>query len=1403
MLSKSNIVIVPANPSSNNNSNNIHNVFIIDEEDDSHSSLELVDVEQLLAGFSEEISVMAEDDYNIVGRRRSSDYDTAAAAVADTTTQYHPCTRVSSERCSSLVMDYEGQNKDFFINTNEESNVFTWLRQCPYSRGGGGHPLFLEASDDPRPFSQTFLFSSSEDKDFTPILQGHSTRNAPDSEHNALSANSGPLIQDSLELHSPGWVESESTTATTQQQQQQQHERRNDTSLLAAGEFVTTVVFPGNDPDATATIINSERTTGNEYNVLQEEGGSSSSTNHSSRESNAISMCIDCHALFTIHVVIHGEFEESQQSASSAVVSEMDLLVKNRHQWFVLLQEIGQDGSDSVDGVFMQMEHRLNNIRCEHSSSRNEGCYIDNGSSHSDCHDATRRSTFTCRSIANLLIPYSRLLGGRDSHAHYDGTYKYPAISREAVVLTSLMRQHSNNDTTVAVDDGDKRRKEVVVVDQWLVNVDVSMARRHGLEDGSTSASNGAFVVGSKRKLRDPIYSVKLNDRVFIDDNIVESQNETSRYCEGDWCKIALACLVGLFGGGIVLAIIWKFVKSDSIEASRKGPDAHDNDVRLYSPMKGVRLFHDTASQYGEYISAAHSDDDTNLGGAVSNAFTRSSPQEVLPSFDDKQSTVNSDDGWNSESEIPNHSQDFTPPFDSDNVLPNVDSSNPHDPVIQLHSEEHCHAPSEGTVGNCTSSRDAMSPSHDNDSIGIDQNLALNIAEPSSTNKTATTMHLAGNGHGPSESVARSHASSRDLPSPSYDDNSPHRNHLEPNGVAVQLETCSPKLASDATVPTLSYNNTLSTEDQPHQDHVDVTNDRSELGHEANAANEVAKNNMEDDTLSMEELMDRAQAADSNIDVTNVESLLVLELEGAGYNAQDTTPLLHSNAFEVANDDSELGRETSGVDIDVRGTDAPASNITPPSEENFHQEQSNIANDKSGLHREVNEAIFSTNYSPREDESNEEQCYDTVDKNEGTETLQQMHFSNNESKHGGTTKAKESTANGIQIQDEGVCNKNQLGNGGETDEVINPSVENEKTEACIKTQAGKRNDLQSPPKIDRIVLREKLPYFPRFNPVAIESSLVQPFDTSQEDSNQDQDLQASPKCLLSHSVSSSAATSRIHNGKRKGPTSWCNSKRIVPSVARGDNSEILSSQCSVPTNQTHIGRRRRRQSAKATFARVSTSPCQLFQQQQRRISQDGKENESSHYSELYNSADEVTFDQDDNCSSDRDIFSPPGHTPLSTISPRHSRTHITQHGNFPSPTSTVNATVHDFKVPRRKSQTFEVRDRPFPISSGRNKRIGITSDKISVSNQSNSGNVDSGTTPDGYEHQSRQLSSNQPAGDDCPRYKSRSKKRRRSIEKKLLATKKKVTFHKPPSALVPLSRQMEKPAWQFSCKQMY
>lgn len=50
--------------------------------------------------------------------------------------------------------------------------------------------------------------------------------------------------------------------------------------------------------------------------------------------------------------------------------------------------------------------------------------------------------------------------------------------------------------------------------------------------------------------------------------------------------------------------------------------------------------------------------------------------------------------------------------------------------------------------------------------------------------------------------------------------------------------------------------------------------------------------------------------------------------------------------------------------------------------------------------------------------------------------------------------------------------------------------------------------------------------------------------------------------------------------------------------------------------------------------------------------------------------------------------------------------------------------------------------------------------------------------------------------EDHPRKKSRSKRKIRKIEKKLMATTKRHANHKPSSTLLPLSQMIEEPCWK-------
>ena len=109
-------------------------------------------------------------------------------------------------------------------------------------------------------------------------------------------------------------------------------------------------------------------------------------------------------------------------------------------------------------------------------------------------------------------------------------------MSREVVILASLVR-YLNARTTIF----DNRATRLCIVDQWLVNVAVPMGC--GIDGGgssSSSSSSSSSYDGGRRtvgkvKLRSLIYSVKLNDRVFI--NVIET---ASGHSGQDWDQIGV-----------------------------------------------------------------------------------------------------------------------------------------------------------------------------------------------------------------------------------------------------------------------------------------------------------------------------------------------------------------------------------------------------------------------------------------------------------------------------------------------------------------------------------------------------------------------------------------------------------------------------------------------------------------------------------------------------------------------------------------------------------------------------------------------------------------------------------------------------------------------------------------------
>ena len=285
---------------------------------------------------------------------------------------------------------------------------------------------------------------------------------------------------------------------------------------------------------------------------------------------------------------------------------------------------------------------------------------------------------------------------------------------------------------------------------------------------------------------------------------------------------------------------------------------------------------------------------------------------------------------------------------------------------------------------------------------------------------------------------------------------------------------------------------------------------------------------------------------------------------------------------------------------------------------------------------------------------------------------------------------------------------------------------------------------------------------------------AQDIDMSEDDVHNDA-KQSSPRDSSNHSVSSSAITVRAHNSN-------CGVKR---SAAEFHNSEDGSTSSNLSTSITSVqtSDKRQRRQPTAIPARVSTSPT--FAPALRESDVGNKENHSS--TNYILGSNEILFGSNDDDSSAG--YDSPSLISSLWLEPLTEELSVDDTADrFPSPSSTVAATDHEFADPRRNKAVMY--DHPIPIPSGgvgQSKRFGISSTRTSSSI----------SYPDQRFEQepSDSLESNQV--DDHARRK-RAKQRTRKIESKLRAAMKRVINVKPSSALNDLSQRVEESAWQFS-----
>eukprot|EP00985_Skeletonema_marinoi_P032005 scaffold37998_cov157-Skeletonema_marinoi.AAC.2 len=439
-----------------------------------------------------------------------------------------------------------------------------------------------------------------------------------------------------------------------------------------------------------------------------EEEGSTSNDAHTSSNDDVI--CINCHALFRIHVDVSYLSSTAAIESSSSLV--MNTTTQEKKNWFITLRDVTYD-NDELMYVY-QMDrpldlhcgssatasavHRSNDVVCDHSSS----------SKGSGCNDDTNHNSHVylqkCQSTAIIEVPYTSF---SSSSSRYNHSSNYHEVTNERIILVSLLREWSSSSSSQSSEVmimAKKRR----IVDQWMINIVVPNENGGG--------RRGSVVHSSS------IYSAKLRDMVKYDNSIVSKElskeseaftgesSSSSSSSSSTMNEVIIACLVGVLCGLAILAIAFKFVDQDEEEEEEEEELMTTPGIlALQHAIRGSNSFersddgeaespHQQQQQSPQYESNQDRSPSEEQLEAWS-AIEQSTPTNLSPLFDDEAETIerasnhhDEADGTEIDDTIQEQSEGFEGFEEVDESRHDDDEESEVEGSIQDRSEEDTHA---------------------------------------------------------------------------------------------------------------------------------------------------------------------------------------------------------------------------------------------------------------------------------------------------------------------------------------------------------------------------------------------------------------------------------------------------------------------------------------------------------------------------------------------------------------------------------------------------------------------------------------------------------------------------------------------------------------------------------------
>ena len=406
-------------------------------------------------------------------------------------------------------------------------------------------------------------------------------------------------------------------------------------AIIEMDDNITSVKDYGEDFDGMKLTLNDSDEEEDGYNEeMMEETANTTS--------NDDIVCVNCHALFRIHVDVtfQGQVDSTSSSSSSLTAAAMNQqhhhdggdeyvnsITKN---WFITLRDVTHDDYDRM--MYVQIDEPID-LRCDSSTITEKKSSSIKRSSNINGVDDNMVSLMKkkmCQSTSIIEVPYTSFFTCNMTSTGSQHYYYHEMID-ERIILVSLLREEwSNSNVNIT------KRKRKRIVDQWMINIIVP--------PNAGQAIRAPF--------HSSIYSAKLRDTIVYDIMVDEDSMKeitSSSESKSSMSETIMACLVGTICGIVILVFaMYRRVEEDDEDIDNEQIEAHESQL-LTPPI-------------------VQQPNSPGLSPDTQEARSNSTPTNLSPMFEDEVDDNSSEVGSTHEDEVERSDVDDNEGADDDSV---------------------------------------------------------------------------------------------------------------------------------------------------------------------------------------------------------------------------------------------------------------------------------------------------------------------------------------------------------------------------------------------------------------------------------------------------------------------------------------------------------------------------------------------------------------------------------------------------------------------------------------------------------------------------------------------------------------------------------------------------------------